>query len=381
MKKIKKILMVFGTRPEAIKMAPLYHKLKQQEKIFNTKVCVTGQHKEMLENVFETFDMQPDINLNLMQTNQDLFDLSSSALIAMRDVLIKEKPDIILVHGDTTTSNIAATAGFYLNIKIGHIEAGLRTNDIYSPFPEEFNRQLISMISTWHFAPTKTSMKNLIDEKYSKESIFVTGNTVIDALFWTINKIEENKDFKDKIIKRINQSIDFNWENEKFILITGHRRESFGDGFKNICKAIKELSEQNKDIHFIYPVHLNPNVNIPVHEALSNLDNVHLIEPMNYEDFVYLIKKSYLIITDSGGIQEEAPSLGKPVVVMRDTTERPEAVEAGTVMLSGNRTDSIIRCVSDLLKDKELYMKMSKSYNPYGNGDACTKIVDILKSI
>ena len=251
----------------------------------------------------------------------------------------------------------------------------------HAPFPEEINRSITGRIADFHFAPTEQSRENLLNENIAKAGVLVTGNTVIDALFWTINKIEENKDFKDKIIKRINQSIDFDWENKKFILITGHRRESFGDGFKNICKAIKELSEQNKDIHFIYPVHLNPNVNIPVHEALSNLDNVHLIEPMNYEDFVYLIKKSYLIITDSGGIQEEAPSLGKPVVVMRDTTERPEAVEAGTVMLSGNRTDSIIRCVSDLLKDKELYMKMSKSYNPYGNGDACTKIVDILKSI
>ena len=381
MKKFRNILMVFGTRPEAIKMAPLYHKLIENSSIFNTKICVTGQHKEMLNQVLNTFEIEPDISLDLMKKDQDLFDLSSSGLLAMRDVLKKESPDIVLVHGDTTTSSIAATSAFYMNIPVGHIEAGLRTYNISSPYPEEFNRQLISKISTLHFAPTQTSKDNLISEKNLSNEIFVTGNTVIDALFWMDNKIQNNNHFKQEIEDKLNLVLKFNWEKEKYILITGHRRESFGDGFNDICKAIKTLAKENKKMHFIYPVHLNPNVQGPVYEILSDTHNIHLIEPLMYQEFVFLLKHSYMILTDSGGIQEEAPSLGKPVVVMRDITERPEAVKAGTVVLSGNNKDAIIKEVTSLIKDNDKYLKMSKSYNPYGNGDACTKIVDILKMI
>ncbi len=373
--------MVFGTRPEAIKMAPLYHKLVENNSIFNTKICVTGQHKEMLDQVLNTFEIVPDISLDLMKKNQDLFDLSSSGLLAMRDVLKKESPDIVLVHGDTTTSSIAATSAFYMNIPVGHIEAGLRTYDIFSPYPEEFNRQLISKISTLHFAPTQTSKDNLISEKNLSNEIFVTGNTVIDALFWMDNKIQNNNDFRQEIEEKLDSVLNFNWKKQNYILITGHRRESFGDGFKDICKAIKTLAEENMNMHFIYPVHLNPNVQGPVYQILSDLNNIHLIEPLKYQEFMFLLKHSYIILTDSGGIQEEAPSLGKPVVVMRDITERPEAVKAGTVILSGNNKDAIIKEVTSLIKDKDKYLKMSKSYNPYGNGEACTKIVDILKML
>ncbi len=379
MKKIKKILMVFGTRPEAIKMAPLFHELNKHKSFFDVRVCVTGQHKQMLDQVLETFEIKPHIHLDLMQVGQDLFDLSSSCLISMRDVLIKENPNLVLVHGDTTTSNIAATSAYYLNIPIGHIEAGLRTYDMQSPFPEEFNRQLISMISNFHFAPTKTSYKNLISENINEKNIFITGNTVIDALFWVLKKISTNTKHHKSLINSLDKKLKFDWQQDNFILITGHRRESFGDGFKNICNAIKELSIKYSDMHFVYPVHLNPNVQNPVNDILSNLVNVHLIDPLEYVQFVFLMQSSYIVLTDSGGIQEEAPSLGKPVVVMRNSTERPEAVDAGTVILSGNSKKRIIECISNLIENNDEYNRMSKSYNPYGDGNSCYKIAEILK--
>ena len=381
MNELKKILMVFGTRPEAIKMAPLFHELNKHKSNFKVSVCVTGQHKEMLDQVLSTFQIIPDFDLNLMKDGQDLFDLSSSTLLAMRDVIKKENPQLILVHGDTTTSNIAATSSFYLDIPIGHVEAGLRTCDLKSPFPEEFNRQLISMIADFHFAPTEKSRTNLEKEGVKANSIFVTGNTVIDALFWILNKISNDKKLEQDITNNINKYLNFDWLNDNFILITGHRRESFGEGFENICKAIKELSEKYKNIKFVYPVHLNPNVQRPVKKILSNLENVYLIDPLEYESFVYLMKASYLILTDSGGIQEEAPSLGKPVIVMRNSTERPEAVEAGTVKLAGNKKETIVESISNLIENAEEYNKMAKSYNPYGDGKSSQNISEILKRI
>ena len=377
----KKIMLVFGTRPEAIKMSPLFHELSTRTEIFDIKICVTGQHKEMLNQVLEVFHIKPDINLDLMKKKQDLFDISSSALIGMKAVLKKNNPDIILVHGDTTTSFIAALSGFYSNIPVGHIEAGLRTNDIKSPFPEEFNRQTISKISEWHFAPTETSKKNLLEEGVSFKNIYVTGNTVIDALFYIIDKINKSPKLKHEIENLIDSRINFDWKNKKFILITGHRRENFGKGFLEICNAIKHLSEKYNDIHFVYPVHLNPNVQDPVNSILKDIDNVHLVKPIEYEPFIYLLKHSFIVLTDSGGIQEEAPSLGKPVVVMRDTTERPEAVDAGTVILSGANKNQIIHSISNLLDDEKKYKLMSKSHNPYGDGTASKKIADILEKL
>jgi len=381
MKDIKSIMMVFGTRPEAIKMAPLYYELLRRPNIFKVKICVTGQHKEMLYQVLDIFKIKPDIDLELMKDGQDLFDISSSALLGMRDVLLENEPDIVLVHGDTTTSFIAALSSFYLSIPVGHIEAGLRTHNIKSPFPEEFNRQTISKVSKWHFAPTKTSKDNLIKEGTDKKNIYITGNTVIDSLFHVIHQIETSSSIKSDVETSLDDNLNFNWKESKFILITGHRRENFGDGFLEICHAIKELSLKYKEIHFVYPVHLNPNVQNPVNSILQGIKNIHLIKPLQYEPFIYLLKHSFLVLTDSGGIQEEAPSFGKPVIVMRDSTERPEAVDAGTVILSGANKKRINATISNLLDDRSKYESMSKSHNPYGDGNACKKIADILEEL
>ena len=371
-------MIVFGTRPEAIKMAPLCHKLRLQSDI-ETIICVTAQHREMLDQVLDIFNLSPDIDLNIMKKGQDLFDVTSNILLKMRDTLIDNKPDLVLVHGDTSTSFVTSLACFYLDIKVGHIEAGLRTNDIYAPFPEEYNRQSIGMLSNYHFAPTILSQNNLLKEGKKKEDIVVTGNTVIDALHIVLNTFEEDKNKSEYTDLRLNKSINFNWKNSRFILITGHRRENFGEGFLKICEAIKVLASRHKDTHFVYPVHLNPNVQKPVNDILSGLDNVWLIEPLEYEEFIYLLSYSYFVLTDSGGIQEEAPSLGKPVLVMRDVTERPEAVEAGTVKLVGASKKNIITNIEMLLNDKGLYSKMSKAHNPYGDGRACDRIVDFIK--
>ncbi len=377
----KKILIVFGTRPEAIKMAPLV-KTFQKEILFETKVCVTAQHREMLDQVLEIFDIAPDYDLNLMKTGQDLYDITSAILVGMRNILSDFQPDIVLVHGDTSTTLAAALAAFYQKIKVGHIEAGLRTGNLYSPWPEEANRQLTSRITTYHFAPTLTSKNNLLKENIKESGIAITGNTVIDALFLALDKIKNNIGLEQEIISTINTAIQntkFNIQNSKFILVTGHRRENHGQGFINICTALKEIALHNPDLHIIYPVHLNPNVQKPVRELLSDVENIDLIVPLQYEQFIYLMDKSSFIITDSGGVQEEAPSLGKPVLVMRDTTERPEALEAGTVKLVGTDTELIIKEAQELIDNKEVYEKMSRSSNPYGDGHACQRIVEFLK--
>ncbi len=374
------IMLVFGTRPEAIKMATLCHKFLEDKVNFSTTICVTGQHRQMLDQVLDIFKIEPDIDLNLMSPGQDLSDITSAVILSMRNVFKKYNPDVVLVHGDTTTAMAASMAAFYANIPIGHVEAGLRTNDLSAPFPEEFNRQIITKIAKWHFAPTELSAENLRNEGILDQEIVVTGNTVIDSLMWVVKEIENSSEKKHKIINFFNSTLSFNWEDTKFILITGHRRENFGSGFLNICEAIKELSDKYPDIHFIYPVHLNPNVKGPVNELLSNLNNVHLINPLEYEQFIFLLSKCLMILTDSGGIQEEAPSLGKPVLVMRDVTERPEAVEAGTVVLVGAKKSKIIDSISMLIDDKSLFKKMSKAHNPYGDGTACDKISDFLRT-
>ena len=373
---MKKILVVFGTRPEAIKMAPVVKQLKKDSKL-DTKVCVTAQHREMLDQVLELFEIEPDYDLNIMKSNQDLYDITSNILLKMREVLNSFKPDIVLVHGDTTTTFTTSLAAFYQKIDVGHIEAGLRTGNIYSPWPEEANRKLTANLSKYHFAPTQTAKNNLLKEGVVEENIVVTGNTVIDALFLTLEKIEKDKNLKNSIIKKLNSK--FLQLDSKFILVTGHRRENFGEGFLNICKALKDIATKHKDINIVYPMHLNPNVRKPVLDILDNIDNIYLIEPLEYPEFVYLMSKSYLILTDSGGIQEEAPSLGKPVLVMRDTTERPEALEAGTVKLVGTDKNKIIIEVENLLQNKHEYDKMSKSHNPYGDGKSSKKIVKFLK--
>lgn len=377
---MKKILLVFGTRPEAIKMAPLV-KAFEKELSIESKVCVTAQHREMLDQVLELFDIKPDYDLNLMKPGQDLYDITSNVLLGMKDVLSEFKPDVILVHGDTTTTSAASLAAFYQQIKVGHVEAGLRTGNIYSPFPEEINRLMCSVISSYHFAPTTTSKDNLLRENKDPKNIIVTGNTVIDALFLALDKIKNDKDLESKIK---NQISNLNYEikdDKKIILVTGHRRENHGQGFINICEALKTIAINNPDIDIVYPVHLNPNVQKPVKEILSNISNVHLIEPLQYEQFIYLMDKSYFIITDSGGVQEEAPSLSKPVLVMRDTTERPEAVEARTVKLVGTDRETIIKEAQKLLDDKNEYEKMSKAHNPYGDGKACERIVEFIKGM
>ena len=376
---MKKVLLVFGTRPEAIKMAPLVKEFEKHNDV-ESKVCVTAQHREMLDQVLDMFEIVPDYDLNLMKPGQDLYDITSNVLLGMKDVLSDFAPDVVLVHGDTTTTSATSLAAFYQKIKVGHVEAGLRTGDIYSPWPEEVNRQITGILANYHFAPTTTSRDNLLRENKSKEGILVTGNTVIDALFLALDKIEQNKELKANIESNFD-NLKFNIHNSKLILVTGHRRENFGQGFINICEALKTLAINNPDIDIVYPVHLNPNVQKPVKELLSDVSNIHLIAPLQYETFLYLMSKSYFIITDSGGVQEEAPSLGKPVLVMRDTTERPEALEAGTVKLVGTDSEMIIKEAQLLLDDDVEYEKMSKAHNPYGDGKACEKIVKYIKGI
>lgn len=376
---MKKVLLVFGTRPEAIKMAPLV-KAFENEPTIESKVCVTAQHREMLDQVLDIFDIKPDYDLNIMKAGQDLFDVTTNVLLGLKDVLNDFSPDVVLVHGDTTTTSSASLASFYNKIKVGHVEAGLRTGDMYSPWPEEANRQITGILANYHFAPTTTSANNLLKENKNPKDIVVTGNTVIDALFLALDKIEKNDELKSKIIESINSQYELK-DNKKIILVTGHRRENFGDGFINICEALKTIALNNPDIDIVYPVHLNPNVQKPVNEILSNTSNVYLINPLQYEQFIYMMNKSYFIITDSGGVQEEAPSLGKPVLVMRDTTERPEAVEAGTVKLVGTNKESIINEAQKLLNDENEYNTMSKAHNPYGDGKACEKIVNFIKEV
>jgi UDP-N-acetylglucosamine 2-epimerase (non-hydrolysing) len=380
-----KVMTIFGTRPEAVKLAPIIKKLEKEKDYFNSVICVTAQHREMLDQVLNLFDIKPNYDLNVMKPNQNLFELTSNVLMGLKPVLEKENPDIVLVQGDTTTVFVASLSAFYLKIKVGHVEAGLRTFNKYSPFPEEINRKLTTCLTDYHFAPTKTSKENLIKENVDDKNIIVTGNTVIDALFMTLDKLEKdeiNNNLSKKVseIKSLCQKISNNY-NSKIILVTGHRRENFGQGFENICKAIKDIAKNNNNIQIIYPVHLNPNVREPVIRIIGDLDNVHLIDPLDYEPFVYLMNKSYLILTDSGGIQEEAPSLGKPVLVMRDTTERPEAVIAGTVKLVGTDRDLIVNETLRLINNKENYNKMSKSHNPYGDGKASERIINFLKTL
>lgn len=378
----KKVLLVFGTRPEAIKMAPLVKELQKHEKDVETIVCVTGQHRQMLDQVLDLFEIVPDYDLNIMKQGQDLYDVTSRVLLGMRDVLKVVQPDIVLVHGDTTTSTAAALASFYQQIPVGHVEAGLRTHNIYSPWPEEMNRQITGRIATLNFAPTELSRSNLLQEGISGDSIIITGNTVIDALYWVVEKLKLKKDLLESVEDRIRLSgYDVN-RNRKLVLITGHRRENFGRGFIDMCSAIRELAYKYPDIDFVYPMHLNPNVRRPIHEVfgedLSVYDNLFFIEPLEYLEFVHLMERCTIVLTDSGGIQEEAPGLGKPVLVMRDTTERPEAVIAGTVKLVGTDYSTILREVSLLIDNESCYEEMSKSVNPYGDGLASERIVDTI---
>jgi UDP-N-acetylglucosamine 2-epimerase len=375
---MKKILIVFGTRPEAIKMVPLIKEFKKYND-FEIKICVSAQHRQMLDQVLNLFEIKPDYDLDIMRANQDLYDISSRVLLGMRDVMKDFCPNVVLVHGDTTTSFVGALAAFYQKIKIGHVEAGLRTNDLYSPFPEEANRQITGVLADFHFAPTQSSKQNLIKENKNPNSIIVTGNTVIDTLFLMIDKIEKNVNLRDEITSILRLKYSNFGSERKFILVTGHRRENFGDGFLNICDALKNIAQNNPEIDIVYPVHLNPNVQKPVTEILSNLSNVYLIDPLEYEKFVYLMSKSFFIITDSGGIQEEAPSLGKPVLVTRDTTERPEALQSGTVKLVGTNKNIIIKEAQNLILQKDEFEKMSKANNPYGDGKASERIVEFLK--
>lgn len=378
-------MLVFGTRPEAIKMAPLVKHLQQRQDEFEAIVCVTGQHREMLDQVLNIFDIKPHYDLNIMKAGQDLYDVTSRVILGMRDILKEVKPDIVLVHGDTTTSTAAALAAFYQQIPVGHVEAGLRTHNIYSPWPEEMNRQLTGRIATLNFAPTPLSQQNLLDENVPQQHIYVTGNTVIDALHMVVGKIKDDEALRQQLAHNLfKNGYDVSRLNNerKLVLITGHRRENFGDGFMNICNAIKHLSEKYSDVDFVYPMHLNPNVRRPIHkifgENLDNLGNLFFIEPLEYLDFVFLMEKSTIVLTDSGGIQEEAPGLGKPVLVMRDTTERPEALDAGTVKLVGTDYNKIVDGVSTLLDDEKQYSIMSRANNPYGDGKACPRIADAL---
>ena len=382
---MKKVLLVFGTRPEAIKMAPLVKELQKQKERIETVVCVTGQHREMLDQVLEIFDIKPDYDLNIMKRGQDLYDVTARVLTGMREVLKEIKPDIVLVHGDTTTSTAAALAAFYQQIPVGHVEAGLRTHNIYSPWPEEMNRLLTGRLATYHFSPTPLSRNNLIKESINDRNIIVTGNTVIDALYWVVDKIKNNKELDNElesVLSKAGYDVNRLDNGKKLVLITGHRRENFGDGFINMCTAIKDLTIKHPNVDFVYPMHLNPNVRKPIHEVfgedLSGLKNMFFIEPLEYLSFVYLMEKSSIVLTDSGGIQEEAPGLGKPVLVMRDTTERPEALDAGTVKLVGTDYNKIVNEVSSLIDDKAAYEKMSKAVNPYGDGLACRRIVNAL---
>tara|TARA_Y100000768_G_scaffold246091_1_gene186621 strand:- start:3140 stop:4306 length:1167 start_codon:yes stop_codon:yes gene_type:complete len=374
-----KVMIVFGTRPEAIKMAPVCKQFLDDSENFETIILVTAQHREMLDQVLEIFEINPDIDLDLMQDNQNLSDLTAHVLAKINSHINKIKPDCILVHGDTTTTLAASMAAFYNNLPLGHVEAGLRTNNLLAPYPEEFNRQIASKISKWHFAPTDLSKKNLLEERISNENIFIVGNTVIDALHWVLSSIDENKEKKKEIEGLIDSKLSFKWRDTNFILITGHRRENFGRNFEEICEAISLLSDKYNDLHFVYPVHLNPNVQKPVNKILGEKNNIHLIDPLEYESFVFLMRNSYLVLTDSGGIQEEAPSLGKPVLVMRDVTERPEAIKAGTVKLVGSDKNKIVSEVDKLYSDRELYKKMSTAHNPFGDGYSGKKIYEIIK--
>lgn len=379
---MKKVMLVFGTRPEAIKMAPLVKEFQKHPEDFDTIVCVTGQHRQMLDQVLEIFDIKPDYDLNIMKQGQDLYDVTARVLTGLRDVLKETQPDVVLVHGDTTTSTAAALAAFYQQIPVGHVEAGLRTHNIYSPWPEEMNRQITGRIATFDFAPTPLSRQNLLGEGVAEDKITVTGNTVIDALHYVVEKIHGNIGLEGELIGQLlNAGYDVARlrNGRKLVLITGHRRENFGDGFISMCRAIKALTEKYPEVDFVYPMHLNPNVRKPIHEVfgenLQGLGNMFFIEPLEYLSFVYLMEKSNIVLTDSGGIQEEAPGLGKPVLVMRDTTERPEALEAGTVKLVGTDYDMIVNEVPSLLDDTARYEAMSKAVNPYGDGKACGRIV------
>ena len=383
---MKKVMLVFGTRPEAIKMAPLVKEFMKYPDFFETKVCVTGQHREMLDQVLDIFDIKPDYDLNIMKQGQDLYDVTARVLTGMRDVLDSAAPDVVLVHGDTTTSTAAALSSFYKQIPVGHVEAGLRTHNIYSPWPEEMNRQITGRIATYDFAPTPLSRRNLIDEGVEESKIFVTGNTVIDALYWVVDKIKKTPALRtdlDNVLKDAGYDTTRLNGNRRLVLITGHRRENFGDGFLSMCNAIKTLAEKYPDVDFVYPMHLNPNVRKPIREVFGenpgNLGNLFFIEPLEYLSFVHLMEKADIVLTDSGGIQEEAPGLGKPVLVMRDTTERPEALEAGTVKLVGTDYNRIVSEVCDLLDNPSHYEAMSKAVNPYGDGKACARIVNALK--
>ena len=384
--RMKKIMLVFGTRPEAIKMAPLVKEFQKHPEEFETIVCVTGQHREMLDQVLKIFDIRPDYDLNIMKQGQDLYDVTARVLTGMRDIFKVCRPDVVLVHGDTTTSAAAALAAFYQQIPVGHVEAGLRTHNIYSPWPEEMNRQITGRIAEYDFAPTPLSRENLLKENVSEDKITVTGNTVIDALYWVVDKIKSDNALNselEEVLKNAGYAVNRLAGGKKLVLITGHRRENFGDGFIHMCTAIKDLTVKYPEVDFVYPMHLNPNVRKPIHEVfgedLSHFDNMFFIEPLEYLSFVYLMEKSTIVLTDSGGIQEEAPGLGKPVLVMRDTTERPEALDAGTVKLVGTDYSKIVSEVSALLDDPAAYEKMSKAVNPYGDGKACGRIVERLR--
>ncbi len=372
----KKILLIFGTRPEAIKIAPLYFNLKQEKRLFKVKVCVTAQQREMLDQVIKLFRIKVDYDLNIMRDDQDLFDTTSLILNNIKKIIKKTKPNLVIVHGDTTTSFASALAAFYSKIKVAHVEAGLRTYNLFAPYPEEFNRQSISKLSNFHFAPTKTSKINLLNENVSSKSIFVTGNTVVDSL-----KMIKDAARVKKFSNQTQSLLPFLKNDSQILLVTGHRRENFGRGFKEICTALKKIAEKNKDLNIVYPVHLNPNVQKPVNEILKNIKNIYLIEPLDYMEFVKLMDRSYIILTDSGGIQEEAPSFGKPVLVMREATERPEGLEAGLIKLVGSKSQNIVKEVEKLLKNKKNYLKMISNHNPYGDGKASMRIVKILKSI
>lgn len=377
---MKKILLVFGTRPEAIKMAPLVKALQKDTEHFETRVCVTAQHRQMLDQVLEVFGITPEYDLNIMAPNQDLYDITAKVLLGLREVLKDFRPDTVLVHGDTTTSMAASLAAFYMQIPVGHVEAGLRTYNMLSPWPEEMNRQVTDRICTYYFAPTEQSRANLLQENIDAKKIFITGNTVIDALLMAVDIISTTAGVKEKMAKEL-QEKGYTVGDREYILVTGHRRENFGDGFLHICKAIKELAALHPEMDIVYPVHLNPNVQKPVYELLSGLSNVYLISPLDYLPFIYAMQHSTLLLTDSGGVQEEAPSLGKPVLVMRDTTERPEAVEAGTVKLVGTNAEAIVSNVTALLLDKEMYKRMSETHNPYGDGQACERIIAALRCL
>lgn len=372
---LNKVLVVFGTRPEAIKMAPLVLALRALPEDFEVIVCVTGQHREMLDQVLEIFGITPDIDLDLMQPNQEMAEVTASILLNISKVLKETKPNLVLVHGDTTTTLATSLSSFYQGIRVGHVEAGLRTRNLFSPFPEEFNRQVVSRIADLHFAPTESCKINLINEGVPDSKIFVTGNTVIDALFWTLSKIEKDPSLKKAIIQDLDKKLNFDWQLERFVLVTGHRRENFGQGFEEICHALSELSEKYPGMRFVYPVHLNPNVSEPVFRILQGRTNLILINPLDYLSFSMLLGNCFFVLTDSGGIQEEAPSLGKPVLLMRDTTERPEGVSAGTTELVGANREQIVQSVSRLIEDEVAFERMANSSNPYGSGNSVQNII------